>query len=464
MIKQYIEYKPVTLFAIGKVPAHWEELRLKNIGQLFGGLSGKSGDDFRNELSECSKPYIPFKNIAGNLIIDNEQLDFVQMSPDEKQNIVLSGDLLFLMSSENFDDIGKTALYLGSHEVIYLNSFCKGFRPISDKVYSKFLNYLLNADEFRKALSKEAKGFTRINLQIGKIENLGICLPTLSEQTKIAEFLDHQTSLIDTIISKKEKLIELLKEKRLAVINEAVTKGLDPKVKMKDSGIEWLGEIPEKWVKRDLQTVVLNNQYSLTGGPFGSDLKHEEYTEEGVQIIQLNNIGVGEFKNDNQIFTSEEKADQLVSCNIFPGDIIVAKMADPVARACIMPDFDKRYLMASDGIRLEVNKDQFNTKFLEYAINANYFNLQAELNSTGTTRLRIGLTTFKKLKLVTPELEEQNQIVDYLEEFNSRFQSIVTMTKQQIDKLKAYRESLISEAVTGKIDVRDWEPLKSTIE
>ena len=147
----------------------------------------------------------------------------------------------------------------------------------------------------------------------------------------------------------------------------------------------------------------------------GSDLKSDEYTEDGVRIIQLQNIGVGQFLNDYKIYTSEQKADSLYSSNIYPGDIILAKMADPVARACIMPNFSKRYLMASDGIRLEVDFEKFNSSFINYFINSNYFKNQAELNSSGTTRLRIGLSILKKLKLLAPPLNEQTTIANYLD-------------------------------------------------
>jgi type I restriction enzyme S subunit len=115
-------------------------------------------------------------------------------------------------------------------------------------------------------------------------------------------------------------------------------------------------KIPSTWKMGTLEDVVTEKQYSITGGPFGSDLQTKDYTIEGVQIIQLQNIGDGFFINDSKVYTSEEKANNLRSCNIYPNDIILAKMADPVARACIIPSFAKRFLMASDGIRVEVDK------------------------------------------------------------------------------------------------------------
>ena len=120
-----------------------------------------------------------------------------------------------------------------------------------------------------------------------------------------------------------------------------------------------IGKIPVDWEVKKLEDTASNEKYSFTGGPFGSDLKEDTYTDDGVRVIQLQNIGDGKFLDEYKIFTSEEKADQLKNCNIYPGDIIIAKMADPVARACIIPDVDKRYLMASDGIRLLINKEKY---------------------------------------------------------------------------------------------------------
>lgn len=220
----------------------------------------------------------------------------------------------------------------------------------------------------------------------------------------------------------------------------------------KDSGIEWIGEIPEKWKIESLQVSAKKAKYSFTGGPFGSDLKSNEYTVTGVRIIQLQNIGVGVFKDDYKIYTTEEKADELFNSNIFPGDIIIAKMADPVARACIMPNSAERFLMASDGIRLVTDSDRFNTKFILYTLNSNYFSVQAEMNSSGTTRLRIGLNVLKKLKILVPPTREQNSIANFLDEKTLEIDSLISKKKRLVSLLKEERTAIINKAVTKGID------------
>jgi len=206
--------------------------------------------------------------------------------------------------------------------------------------------------------------------------------------------------------------------------------------------------IPEGWKEyRIKDSALAGDRYSFTGGPFGSNLKSEDYTKSGIQIIQLQNIGDGIFKNRYQIFTSEEKANELHSCNIYPGDIILSKMGDPVARATIIPDFSSRFLMASDGIRLSVDKEKFDTKFIHDTINAPNFRAQAEINSTGSTRKRIGLTTLRKLVFVAPPLPEQKKIATIL----TSIDEVIEKTQAQIDKLKDLKTGMMQELLTQGI-------------
>jgi len=172
-----------------------------------------------------------------------------------------------------------------------------------------------------------------------------------------------------------------------------------------------LGEIPESWEVVSFKELRdLTDKYSFTGGPFGSNLKAEHYTSEGIRVIQLQNIGEGTFLNQSKIFTSEEKADELFSCNIFPGDIILAKMA-PVARSCKIPDYHDRYLMCSDGIRLSVDEDRFDKEFVFQAINTDYFLQAAESKSTGTTRARIGLNDLRELPIAIPRGKNEQSTI-----------------------------------------------------
>lgn len=209
--------------------------------------------------------------------------------------------------------------------------------------------------------------------------------------------------------------------------------------KLGDIPMDWkvvaFGDISDKKIK-----------WSITGGPFGSDLKSEHYTDSGVRVIQLQNIGDGTFNQDYKIYTSEEKADQLIACNIFPGEIILSKMGDPVARACFIPNGEDRYLMGSDGIRLVVNKETFDSKFVLEYINYSIFRNLAIRHSTGSTRSRIGLTDLKKLPFICPPLPEQQKIAQILATWD------VAINKQEalITQKQEQKKGLMQQLLTGK--------------
>lgn len=218
-----------------------------------------------------------------------------------------------------------------------------------------------------------------------------------------------------------------------------------------------IGVIPVEWeVKRLIELSDRSDRYSFTGGPFGSDLKSSDYTEDGVRVIQLQNIGDGKFYNISKVYTSYEKANQLSSCNIFPNEIILAKMAEPVARACKMPSFNDRYLMCSDGIRLKVDSNFYNTDYCLHSINSSYFRKKAIENSTGTTRLRIGLTALKELKLAIPTLQEQQRIAEILSTTDEHIEKLdKTIEDYQLLK-KGMMKKLLTEGI-GHTEFKETE-------
>lgn len=222
-----------------------------------------------------------------------------------------------------------------------------------------------------------------------------------------------------------------------------------------------VGIIPEDWeVKKLGETRDMEDKYSFTGGPFGSDLKTEHYTSNGVRVLQLQNIGDGNFINDYKIYTSNKKADELYSCNIFPGEILIAKMAEPLARACIVPDSEERYLMASDGIRLKVNSDKYITKYILECINSNYFRNKAIKKGTGTTRLRIGLGELAKIKLAIAKKEEQQKIAQIL----STWDEAIELKEKLLEEKKKQKEGVMQKLLTGKIRLPgfngEWKKVK----
>lgn len=209
---------------IFSVNANWKRYRLKDLGFLYSGLSGKAGDDFNQDDNPNNKGFIPFTNIANNTYLKANHLGTVVVYENEKQNKVRKGDLFFLMSSEGYDDVGKTAALAEDIPETYLNSFCKGYRITKKNCEPYFLNYLLLSDNYRKSLITEGKGFTRINLKMEKVTDFFVYLPpSKEEQIAIAAYLDEKTQKIDAIVTNIGKQIETLKELRKTLINDVVT-------------------------------------------------------------------------------------------------------------------------------------------------------------------------------------------------------------------------------------------------
>lgn len=208
---------------INNIPLHWRTVRLKEIGYLYSGLTGKKGDDFTDE-HEDSSPFVPFTNVANNFLLSVNELKSVVVHKSEVQNFIRKNDLFFLMSSEDYADLGKCSLLNSDiNTKTYLNSFCKGFRVTKDFVNPFFLAYLLHSSVYRTNLSNEGKGFTRINLKMEKIKDINLLIPELSEQEMIVNFLNEKTGKTDRLIEVLNNQISKLKELRLSIINDAVT-------------------------------------------------------------------------------------------------------------------------------------------------------------------------------------------------------------------------------------------------
>ena len=202
------------------------------------------------------------------------------------------------------------------------------------------------------------------------------------------------------------------------------------------------------WQLLPLSKIASASSNSFVDGPFGSNLKSDEYTTEGVRLIQLQNIGDGEWIDDNKIFTSEKKYQELKRHAAFPGDIAIAKMADPIARACIIPPVSNRFLVVADCIKLTPDLKKYHPKFIVYAINNHSVRLQAELKSTGTTRKRINLSLLKTVNVEIPPIHEQRRIAEILDTIDEAIQK----TEALISKLKTMKQGLLHDLLTCGLD------------
>ena len=438
-MKKYNDYKNSGVEWIEEIPSHWEETRLRFIGNLFGGLTGKSGDDFKQDDNPNNKPYIPYTNIFRNTYISKEHVDYVVIQKGENQNRVEKFDLFFLMSSETYQDLGKPCILIDDVEELYLNSFCKGFRVVHKETNPLFINYQLLGDVHKELISIEGRGFTRINLRQDRLNDTPILLPPLPEQQQIVSYLDRKTSQIESLIEKTQRKIELLKEKRTSLINEVVTKGLNPNVEMKDSGVEWIGEIPNHYQFGKLKHLCKENQRSL---PNSTDPNYElNY----IEISDVNSEGV--IGNPTPYIFSESPS----RCRriVQKGDVIVSTVRTYLKSIGLIEE-EVEDLICSTGFSVLTPNNEINSKYLFYLLRTEWFISMVISKSEGVSYPSIQSEKLMNIDVVYCELSEQQQIVSYLDEHTQLIDKTISVEQRRIELLKEYRQSLISEVVTGK--------------
>lgn len=416
---------------IGNIPKGWQLMRLKNVGYLYGGLTGKAGDDFDvDEDKDNFAYYIPFTNIFNNTYISPNVLGKVKVSDKEIQNKVHKGDLLFLMSSEDFDGIGKPAVIDFEMDNLYLNSFCKGFRITSD-INFKYLNYMMLSHVERELVRLEAKGFIRINLRQDKLACCEIIIPSRIEQDKIADYLDTKCGEIDSLIGLQTEMIEKLKAYKQSVITEAVTKGLDPNAKLVQSGIDWIGEIPEEW-----KVCKLKNQYTLLNGRAYSD---SELLQEGkYRILRVGNL----FSSDKWYYSDMELEDNKYCSE---NDLLYGWSAS------IGPLIWKGEKVIYHYHIWKVLFYENNLRFSYYLFDALTHAKKRDMH--GSAMQHLTKTNMDNSWIPTVPIDQQHSIAAYLDEKCADIDHLIALKQQKIEKLEDYKKSIICEAITGKITI-----------
>ncbi len=277
--------------------------------------------------------------------------------------------------------------------------------------------------DVERYISYYSSSNTQENLNLTKIKNLIVLLPPFSEQQTIANYPDRKTRLIDTLIENKQKLIALLKEQRAAIINHAVTKGLDPDVKLKDSGIEWLGEIPEHWEVKKLKHVITIKS--------GEGITREDINEEGTYEVYGGNGFLG--------FTEDY--------NVTNDTLIIGRVGAKCGKVHLVCG----HKWVTDNALIA--KTNQNYRFLFFLLTSMRLNNLANQNAQPL----ITGTMIKYQIAALPSIDEQDKIVENAESETMRFDTLLRNNQRQIELLKEYRTALISEVVTGKIDVQDSE-------
>ncbi|KIM13250.1 MAG: hypothetical protein KU38_00905 [Sulfurovum sp. FS08-3] len=444
-LEKYPSYRESGVEWLGEIPEGWETQKMKYLGKMFAGLADKKGDDFAKEISEDKKPFIPFTNVCNNLKIDKNQMQYVRIKPYEKQNKVQKNDIIFLMSSETLEDIGKCSIHI-DEEQFYLNSFCKGFRPKAFAINAEFLNYLLQSKTYRNYFALVGRGFTRINIKQEYINDLFTILPPKQEQTKIAQFLDKKTAQIDEVISQKQKLIELLKERRQIVINDAVTKGLDKSVEFVDSGVEWIGEIPKHWEVKKLKYVVIKIGSGIT--PSGGALS---YLTEGIPLLRSQNILFEKIDYEKSVYISEKTHNKMKNSQVKYNDVLLNITGGSIGRCNYV---DVHYpLNVNQHVCIIRPTNKIFTILLNNILASEVGQSQIWRFQQGGGREGLSFETIKNFDIPLPPKNEQLQIVKHIETQTTKIDKAIELQQNYISKLKEYKATLIDSVVTGKVKV-----------
>ena len=314
----------------------------------------------------------------------------------------------------------------------------------------EFLAYSLIAQLEQIKQSSNSSTIGIINQD--KTKQLVISLPAFIEQNQIIKYLDHETAQIDILIAKQEKLIELLKEKRQAVISHAVTKGLNPDVTMKDSGVEWLGEVPEHWTVSKFKYFA-----SIQGGfAFSSDL----FIEEGTQVLRIGNVYQNSLSLERQpIFIANDLVKNFQDFIVKKNDVLMSLTGTLGKRDygfAIKVETDDQYLLNQRVAKISPNKN-IDTDFMVYVLWSESYLTQLYSLPSGTKQANLSNSDVLGIEIVVPQnMQEQKEIARYIKEKLEKFDEMIAKAKSAIQLMQERRTALISSAVTGKIDVRNW--------
>jgi type I restriction enzyme S subunit len=441
-MKQYEAYKDSGVDWMNEIPKTWDVIRLKYVSD-----NNPSNVDKKAEADEKPVLLCNYVDVYKNDYITN-QISFMEATASEIQIEKFSlrkGFVIATKDSETPDDIANPAYVSEDLTNVVCGYHLTLMKPHEFKLDGKFLFNLFKSPRMNSFFEINARGVTRFGLPTSAFNDVYIPLPSYKEQTTIANYLDHKTSQLDTLITKKEKLIKLLQEERTAIINHAVTKGLDPNVPMKDSGIEWLGEIPQHWEVKKLKYLVHSVK---TGNTPPSEVI--EYFEPG----DIDWFTPSDFK---QLILSDSKrkiSDKAIEnggCKIFPKySVLLIGIGATLGKIGI--------LIKPASSNQQINAIIFNDRLMNPFYGALFLNSFSEIvvsMASAATLAILNQTQTKDLFLVSPPIREQNEICEYVHQHEKRIESIILKTQQEIELLKEYKTALISEVVTGKVDVRN---------
>ncbi|MBU0973477.1 MAG: restriction endonuclease subunit S [Proteobacteria bacterium] len=446
----YSEYKESGVEWIGNVPKHWGVKRLKFLSIKIG-----SGVTPRGGATVYQNSGIPLLR-SQNIHFDGLKLHDVafideSVHADMKNSQVKTGDVLLNITGAS---IGRCYFWGDEYEDANVNQHVCIIRP-NAIITTSYLFYAMSSDAGQTQINVEQTGAGREGLNFEALKTFSFSLPSIPEQQTIAAFLDYKTAKIDALIAKKKALLEKLLEKRTALISHAVTKGLDPKASMRDSGIDWLGEIPAHWETKRIKHLLKYKKAAIKTGPFGSQLQSSEMNDSEVKVYNQKNVISQDLKGGNN-YISFEKYRDLIAFEVFPDDLLVTTRGT-IGRCLIVPHDAEKGILHPCLMRLQINQKQILNSYLKVLIGESGFVFEhLKLMSNATTIEVIYSESLKEVWLPIPPVDEQYKILEHLNESIGELEAFTHKVEIVITRLQEYRSALITNAVTGKIDVRNF--------
>lgn len=433
---------------IGEIPKEWKVMPFKQMYELGKGLSITKADLVEEGIPVISYGQIHSKGNTGTTIKD----ELIRYVPDEfldgnASSLVKKGDIIFADTSEDLDGCGNCVyidrditIFAGYHTIIakYLSS-----KP------NNYLSYLFKTDCWRSQIRSSVNGVKLFSVPQRLLGKTTIIVPTFSEQQKIANYLDKACAEVDEMIALQEQMIEELKAYKQSVITEAVTKGLNPDVPMKDSGIDWIGEIPKHWKLEPLKYCF--GRRSEKNNPVKTKERLSLSIDKGVTLYAEKTTNLDRFKDDFSQYQLAYPNDIVLNCmNMIVGAVGLSKYMGCVSPVYyviypIKPDIDALYYSFLLNIPT--------IRGVYYSLGKGIYAIERGEGRVNTCRLKVSYDDFGRLDIPIPPIDEQKKITEFIQNKCSEIDALIAIKQSKIEELKDYKKSVIYEYVTGKKEV-----------
>ena len=426
---------------IGNIPSNWTRAKIKNICSLIG--SGTTPASHNQDYYEGDINWIQSGDLYGTSIINNTQKKISTKTLESFSSLKLY--------KPPFISIAMYGASVGNLAISTIKACCNQavccLKTNDNIVKNNYLFYWLNIS--KTDFLSMAEGGTQPNISQQKIRNQYIYIPRIVEQQKIADFLDEKCAEIDALTTDIQTQIETLEEYKKSVITEAVTKGLDPNVEMKDSGVKWIGNIPEKWA---VPKILYCLKMPITDGPHTTPALYDE----GIPFVSAEAVSFGrgsiDFTHIRGYISNEFYRECCKKYIPSIGDIFMIKSGATTGKVSIV-DTDKIFTIWSPLAVFRTNSSILKEKYLFYVLQSDYIQKQIQTRWSYGTQENIGMRVLEKLKITLPPINTQTEIADFLDQKCSEIDQTISEKQQQLETLAEYKKSLIYEYVTGKKEV-----------